>query len=164
MNYTYHTLYGFDIINLRFFTVYGERQRPDLAIRKFVDRILQGKSISVYGDGQTARDYTYFADIVQGVCSAIEYVRDHTGVLETFNLGNHNPVYLNQLIAIIGEASRVEPIIRYEEMKPGDVTVTYASIEKANRVLGYEPQTSMKQGIENFIAWFRQNTVSSTAQ
>ena len=164
MNYTYHTLYGFDIINLRFFTVYGERQRPDLAIRKFVDRIFQGKPISVYGDGQTARDYTYYADIVQGVCSAIKYVRDHTGVLETFNLGNHNPVYLNQLIAIIGEASRVEPMIRYEEMKPGDVTVTYASIEKANRVLGYEPQTSMKQGMENFIAWFRQNTVSNIVQ
>jgi nucleoside-diphosphate-sugar epimerase len=157
MNYTYHTLYNFDIVNLRFFTVYGERQRPDLAIHKFVHNILEGKPITIYGDGKTARDYTYYADIVKGVMTAIEYVDSNNNVWETFNLGNHKPVYLIDLIKTISGVSKAEPILIYEDMKPGDVNITYASIDRANKFLGYQPQVSLETGIRNFIKWYKKS-------
>lgn len=164
MNYTYHTLYGFDIINLRFFTVYGERQRPDLAIRKFVKLIFSGNPITIYGDGKTARDYTYYADIISGVVSAIDYIRDNSNVLETINLGNHNPVSLDQLIKTIGAAAKIDPVLTYEDMKPGDVMITYASIDKASQILGYKPETSLESGIENFISWYRRLAKANAVQ
>ncbi|MEO6347930.1 MAG: NAD-dependent epimerase/dehydratase family protein [Aquaticitalea sp.] len=159
MNYTYHSLYGFDIINLRFFTVYGERQRPDLAIHKFVHNILEGKPIKIYGDGKTARDYTYYADTVDGVLSAINYIETNSGVWDTFNLGNHNPVYLIDLINTISSVCKVDPILVFEDMKPGDVNITYASIEKAAKVLGYNPRVEIKTGIENFVKWYKEQLV-----
>jgi UDP-glucuronate 4-epimerase len=155
MNYTYHTLYGMDIVNLRFFTVYGERQRPDLAIHKFVRLILNKRPITIYGDGETARDYTYFADTIDGVIAAVEYINRNEGVLETINLGNHHPVSLKELVQAIVDATDVEAKIVYEQMKPGDVNITYASIEKARRLLGYNPNTSLEEGLCNFIQWYR---------
>ena len=155
MNHTYHSLYGLDIVNLRFFTVYGERQRPDLAIHKFVRLIMNGQPLTIYGDGETARDYTYYADTVDGIIAAIEYVKNNTGVLETFNLGNHSPVSLKELISAISEAAGIEPKLVYEKMKPGDVNITYASIDKAQKLLNYHPKTNLKEGLRNFIKWYK---------
>lgn len=157
MNYTYHTLYGFDIINLRFFTVYGERQRPDLAIHKFVKQIFDKKPITIYGDGSTARDYTYYADTVQGIMAAIDRVLSKGGLWETINLGNNSPVQLIDLVNAIGKAAGVEPVLVYEDMKPGDVNITYASIEKAKQILGYHPNTDLETGLARFITWYREN-------
>jgi UDP-glucuronate 4-epimerase len=155
MNYTYHCLYGLDIINLRFFTVYGERQRPDLAIHKFVRLLLSGQPITIYGKGDTARDYTYYADTVNGVVKAIEYIINNNGVWETFNLGNNRPVALIDLISAIAKAAGAEPKLQYEDMKPGDVNITYANIEKAGKILGYRPATSLEDGLKNFVHWYK---------
>lgn len=156
MNYTYHSLYHIDIINLRFFTVYGERQRPDLAIRKFVNNILNGLPITIYGDGNTARDYTYYADTVQGIISAIKYISTNSNVFEIFNLGNNRPVSLLELINTISKVTEVKPLLVYESMKPGDVNITYANIDKAKKVLGYHPAIELENGIRKFVSWFKE--------
>lgn len=156
MNYTYHTLYGFDIINLRFFTVYGERQRPDLAIHKFVRSIFDGRPITIYGDGKTARDYTYWSDTVAGVIAAIKYLQQHQDVWDTFNLGNHHPVYLLDLVQTISNAAGRQPVLVYENMKPGDVNITYANIDKAGEVLGYHPKVNLETGVRNFVKWYKE--------
>lgn len=161
MNYTYHHLYQLDIINLRFFTVYGERQRPDLAIHKFVKLILAGKPISLYGDGTTSRDYTYYSDTINGILASIRYVSQHTGLYDIINLGNNKPVYLSDLIEEIGSALQIKPVIQYEAMKQGDVNITYADIEKASNLLGYNPHVSLSTGIANFIEWYKQTYLRS---
>jgi UDP-glucuronate 4-epimerase len=155
MNFTYHSLYGFNIINLRFFTVYGERQRPDLAIRKFVDNIFKDKPITIYGDGSTARDYTYFADTVSGILAAITYVEQNEKVWEIINLGNHTPVKLIDLVHAIAHAAGKEPRLVYENPKPGDVDITFASIEKAKKMLNYLPETRLEEGLKNFVQWYQ---------
>lgn len=157
MNYTYHCLYDLDIVNLRFFTVYGERQRPDLAIRKFIYNIFNGKSIAVYGNGQSARDYTYISDIIDGIIAAINFVNSKNKVFETFNLGNSSPVSLKHLIDTIATITNFKPTLIYESSKPGDVDVTFADIEKAKNILGYNPKVELQVGIENFIHWFEKN-------
>jgi nucleoside-diphosphate-sugar epimerase len=159
MNHAYHSLYGLDIINLRFFTVYGERQRPDLAIRKFVKAIFEERPITIYGDGKTARDYTYYTDTVTGILSAVRYIEQNNGVLETFNLGNNQPVQLIDLVNTIGHAAGVKPLISYEDMKPGDVNITFANIDKAAQVLDYAPQTTLASGIGKFIQWYKNSFV-----
>jgi UDP-glucuronate 4-epimerase len=162
MNYTYHQLYNFDIINLRFFTVYGERQRPDLAIHKFVAKILKNEPIHLYGDGSTSRDYTYWADTVKGIIAAMQLVDTGTNIFEIINLGNNSPVTLQELVDNIGEVMQVKPQIVYEGKKPGDVDITYADISKAKKLLGYSPDTALKTGLANFLAWYLKinNTVS----
>jgi UDP-glucuronate 4-epimerase len=154
LNYTYHHLYHFDIINLRFFTVFGPRQRPDLAIHKFFAKINAGEPIEMYGDGHTARDYTYIDDTVSGVISAINYVTQKDTVYEIINLGNKTPIQLNDLIATIYETMNQEPNIIKQPMQPGDVDITFASIEKANRLLNYHPTTSLKNGLLKFKEWY----------
>jgi UDP-glucuronate 4-epimerase len=156
MNYTYHSLFGFDIINLRFFTVYGERQRPDLAIRKFVHNILAGTPITMYGDGSSARDYTYYSDTVNGILSGINYIIDHERVWEIVNLGNSSPVPLRELVNMIAEVTQEQPIFIYEDMKPGDVNITYADIEKGGRLLDYHPKVDLRTGISKFVEWYKQ--------
>jgi nucleoside-diphosphate-sugar epimerase len=155
MNYTYHVLYGFNIINLRFFTVFGERQRPDLAIHKFVRLLFSGKPITIYGDGKTARDYTYYTDTLQGILAAVNYVDQHDTVWQTLNLGNNSPVSLIDLVQTISEVAGIEPQLIYEDMKPGDVNITYANIDAAKKILGYKPTVSFETGITNFIRWFK---------
>ena len=155
MHHTYHSLYHFDIINLRFFTVYGERQRPDLAIHKFVRQVLEQQPITIYGDGSTARDYTYYADTVKGIQSAISYVMQHSNCWETVNIGNHSPVKLVDLVQAIGTATGVDPVLQFEPMKPGDVNITYAKIDKARTLFGYDPHTSLAAGLSKFVQWFR---------
>lgn len=154
MNYTAHHLYHMDIINLRFFTVYGPGQRPDLAIHQFVKKIANNQPLVLFGDGQTARDYTYIDDTVAGIYSALEYCLQNTNIYTTINLGNNNPVKLNDLVDIIYTAMGKEKNIDHVPMQPGDVDITYADISKATTWLNYKPATSLPEGIGKFIAWF----------
>lgn len=159
MCYTYTHLYGLTTLCLRFFTVYGPRQRPDLAIHKFTALIEAGKPIPVFGDGSMGRDYTYVDDIVSGVVASLEYTPQPKLPFEVFNLGNSNPVRLRELIAQLetatGKKARQEPL----PDQPGDVPITWANIDKAKRLLGYSPKTSMEQGLRNFVAWYRSSVV-----
>lgn len=154
MNYTFHHLYHIDIINLRFFTVYGPGQRPDLAIYKFVERITKGQPLVLFGNGETARDYTYIDDTVSGIFSALEYCLSNTGVYTTVNLGNNKPVILNELVDIIYAAMGKEKNISYEAMQAGDVDITFADITKAGNLLNYKPATGLRPGIKKFIDWY----------
>jgi nucleoside-diphosphate-sugar epimerase len=155
MNYTLHHLYDVDVINLRFFTVYGPGQRPDLAIHKFVEKIANNQSLVLFGDGETARDYTYVEDTVAGIYSALHYCLNNTSVYTTVNLGNNKPVKLNELVDIIYTEMGKEKKVLYEAMQPGDVDITFADISKASQLLNYKPATSMKEGIAKFIAWYQ---------
>ena len=156
MNYTYHHLYDFDIINARFFTVYGPRQRPDLAIHKFVDLISREQPIHMFGDGSSARDYTFIEDTVKGIVSGVDYLLKNENVIETINLGNQTPVSLLKLIkTIYAQLGKEENIIQ-EGMQEGDVNLTYANIEKAQKLLGYNPTVKLEDGIARFVEWYRQ--------
>jgi UDP-glucuronate 4-epimerase len=155
MGYTYAHLYGLTIICLRFFTVYGPRQRPDLAIHKFTALIEAGRPIPVYGDGSMGRDYTYVDDIVAGVMASLEYSPEAKVPFEVFNLGNCHPVRLTELIALLEAATGKKALQNHLPDQPGDVPITWANIDKAKRLLGYSPQTSMEQGLRNFVAWYR---------
>lgn len=157
MNYTFHHLYKADVVNLRFFTVYGPRQRPDLAIRKFVSRIEKNEPIVLFGDGSTARDYTFIEDTVTGIYQALLYCMENTGLYSTLNLGNHQPVTLMQLVEAIYEVMGKEKNIVFEAMQPGDVDITYADITKAASLLRYQPATSIHTGLAKFVEWYRQS-------
>ena len=157
MTHVYHKLNKMNVIMLRFFTVYGPKQRPDLAINKFTRLMLEDKEIPMYGDGTTSRDYTYIDDIVDGIIKSINYVEKNENVYEIINLGNSNPVSLKEMIITIGHALNIEPKIKQLPMQPGDVDKTYADITKAKKLLGYEPQTIFEEGIRKFIEWYRRN-------
>ena len=152
--YTYSKLYNIQVIALRFFTVFGPRQRPDLAIRKFIDLIKENKSIPVYGDGTTIRDYTYIDDIVDGIIGAINY---NDTPYEIINLGGGAPVSLNQMIETIEKALNKKAKIERLPIQPGDVNKTVASITKAKKLLNYNPKTSFENGIIKFIEWEKNN-------
>ena len=162
MNYTLHHLYHIDVINLRFFTVYGPGQRPDLAIHQFVKKIANNQPLVLFGDGETARDYTYVDDTVSGIYSALEYCLNNTGVYTTVNLGNNKPVKLNELVAIIYAAMGKEKNVIYQPMQAGDVDITFADITKAGELFNYKPATDMQEGIKKFIAWFRAGIIEGT--
>ena len=150
--HTYAHLYDMRIVCLRFFTVYGARQRPDLAIHKFAKLISEGKPIPVFGDGSTRRDYTYIDDVIAGVRAAIDY--DQT-TYEVINLGESRTVELRELIALIENELGTRAEIDRQPPQPGDVPQTFADISKARRLLGYNPQTQIENGIERFIEWFK---------
>lgn len=149
--YTYSHLYGINIVCLRFFTVYGPRQRPDLAIHKFAKLITEGKPIPVFGDGTTKRDYTYIDDIIQGVTAAIDYEQTP---FEVINLGESNTVELNYLIQLIEENLGKKAIIDKKPDQPGDVPMTYADVTRAKKLLNYNPKTNIEEGIREFTRWF----------
>ncbi len=155
MCYTYAHLYGMTTLCLRFFTVYGPRQRPDLAIHKFTALIEAGRPIPVYGDGSMGRDYTYVDDIVSGVISSLEYTPQSRLPFEIFNLGNSHPVRLAELIAQLEAATGKKAQQDRLPDQPGDVPITWANIDKAKRLLGYSPKISTEQGLQNFVAWYR---------
>lgn len=155
MCYTYAHLYALTNVCLRFFTVYGPRQRPDLAIHKFTALIEAGKPIPVYGDGSMGRDYTYVDDIVAGVMASLEYAVDSKLPFEIFNLGNCHPVRLSELIALLETATGKKALQQRLPLQPGDVPITWANIDKAKRLLRYSPQTSMEQGLRKFVDWYR---------
>jgi UDP-glucuronate 4-epimerase len=154
MNYTYHHLYNFDILNLRFFTVYGPKQRPDLAIHKFVKLIAAGKAVEMYGDGSSARDYTYIDDIVLGIQKSMEYVLSKDHIYEIINIGNNSPITIKYLISIIHELMGKPENILMLPMQPGDVNTTYSDISKARNILNYNPSTDIRSGLKKFIDWY----------
>lgn len=150
--HTYAHLYGVRCVALRFFTVYGARQRPDLAIHKFARLICEGRPIPVFGDGTTRRDYTYVDDIIAGVCAAINY---DASAFEEINLGESRTVELRELIALLEEKLGRGAIIDRQPPQPGDVPQTFADISKARRLLGYDPKTQIEEGIRRFVEWFK---------
>lgn len=153
--HTYHHLYKMDMILLRFFTVYGERQRPDLAIHKFTKMIFAETPIPFYGDGTTRRDYTYIKDIVDGVEKSIRYVKENNSVYEILNLGESKTISLKEMVETISEVVGKKAIINQLPMQPGDVKQTYADISKAQKMIGYAPTMDFRKGIERFVAWYK---------
>ena len=151
--FTYHSLHNLKVCCLRFFTVYGPRGRPDMAIANFTRLIDQDKPIPVYGDGNSKRDYTYIADIVKGVLSAT----DAEFNFEIINLGSNNPIQLTKLISLIGKNLGKQPKIENLPEQQGDVPFTFADISKANKLLGYQPSVSIEEGIKNFVLWYKNN-------
>ena len=151
--HTFAHLYGIRMVCLRFFTVYGARQRPDLAIRKFSKLILEGKPIPVFGDGSTRRDYTYVDDIIQGVRASIDY--DKT-IYEIFNLGESQTIELRELIQLLEKNLGKEAIIDRKPLQPGDVPCTFSDVSKARDLLGYNPTTKIEDGIRKFSEWILQ--------
>ena len=151
LGHVYYHVYGMDIVMLRFFTVYGPRQRPDLAIYKFSSLIEQGKPIPVFGDGSTARDYTFVTDTLDGILAC---TRKEFG-FEIFNLGESECVTLSRLIELLESSIGRKAVINRLPNQPGDVPLTYADISKAQRLLNYEPKVKIEAGIEKFVAWFR---------
>jgi UDP-glucuronate 4-epimerase len=149
--YTYSHLYNLPVACLRFFTVYGPRQRPDLAIRKFIDLMLRGQPITLYGDGSTSRDYTFVEDTVSGILASCH----HNSLYDIFNLGNSSPVSLRILVSTLEELLQTRAEIRWEPDQPGDVPITFADISKARANLGYEPRTPLADGLRRFIEWYR---------
>ena len=158
---TFSHLYDIRTVCLRFFTVYGPRQRPDLAIHKFTRMIFEGNPIPVFGDGGTRRDYTYVSDIIQGLRAAIDY---SDSMFEIFNLGESETVRLDELIAAIESALGREAMIDRQPEQPGDVPVTFAKISKARRLLGYNPSVKIKEGIPKFVEWFLQQQSNNRNQ
>ncbi len=159
--HTYSHLFDIRTICLRFFTVYGARQRPDLAIHKFSKLISEGKPIQMFGDGTTRRDYTYIDDIIQGVRAAIDY---DASMHEVFNLGESETTGLNRLIELLEQSLDLHAEIDRQPMQPGDVPITFADISKAKRLLNYDPKTKIEEGIPKFVEWFRQKNRPQSAE
>ena len=149
--FTYHYLYGIPVSCLRFFTVYGPRQRPEMAIHLFARKIMNGELITLYGDGSSRRDYTYIDDIIDGVIRSL----DRPQSFEIFNLGESRTVGLSEMVSILEDAIGREANITFEPDQPGDVPVTYADVTKAVRVLGYEPSVPIEEGIRLFVTWLK---------
>ena len=159
--HTYAHLYGIRSVCLRFFTVYGPRQRPDLAIHKFARLISAGLPIPVFGDGTTRRDYTFVDDIIAGVRAAIDYVGDsQKSAYEVINLGESRTVELRELISLLEQELGMEAKIDRQPLQPGDVPQTFADITKARQLLGYDPQTQIEDGIKKFVEWFREQKIA----
>jgi len=148
-------LHGFRAAALRFFTVYGPRQRPDLAIHAFARRLAQGLPLTLYGDGSQARDYTYSDDIVRGVLAAVDWTAAAPVGMDIFNVGGARPVPLRALVGVLAGAMGVEPRLEWAPLPPGDVRRTFADLEKSRRVLGYDPRMPLEDGIARFVTWFR---------
>ena len=151
LGHVYSHLYNIRFLALRFFTVFGPRQRPDLAIHKFMRLISEGNDITLYGDGTSRRDYTYVQDIVDGIVSAIHYEKS---LYEIINLGNNQTIELLELVDAIGEASGLKVSKKFGPEQPGDVHQTWASIEKAKELLNYNPDYSLKLGLRKFVEWY----------
>jgi len=149
--YSYHHLYGMNIACLRIFTAYGPRQRPEMAIHKFTRLIDRGEKIPIYGDGSSRRDYTYIDDLMEGIRAVVQR---HSG-FEIYNLGESQTTTLRELIDLIEDALGKKANLEWLESQPGDVSVTYADISKANRLLGYQPKVKMEEGIRRFVEWYQ---------
>ena len=155
--YTYSHLHRLSIVCLRFFTAYGPRQRPDLAIHKFFALLEAGSPIPFFGDGSSGRDYTYVSDIVSGILAALDYAHPQTAAIpfDVFNLGNSHPVTLAELVSALERVSGRKATLDKQPLQPGDVPLTWASIAKAGRLLGYKPATPLEEGLRRFAEWYR---------
>ena len=154
LGHVYHSLYGIDMIQLRFFTVYGPRQRPDLAIHKFTKLISENKEIPFYGDGNTARDYTYIDDIIDGILKSIDYLEKNSDIYEIINLGENEVVTLTEMMSEIEKNLNKTAIRKILPLQPGDVQKTSADITKAQNLIGYKPVTNFQNGTKKFVEWF----------
>ncbi len=150
----YYSLYKIDTVQLRFFTVFGPRQRPDLAIHKFTNKILNSEPIPLFGDGNTYRDYTYIEDIVDGIVKSVEYLIKNKNVYEIINIGGRNAISLNEMVKAIEKSLKKKAIIDKLPQQPGDVKRTFADITKAKKLLNYSPKTDFYSGIDKFINWY----------
>lgn len=159
LGHVYHSLYNIDIIQLRFFTVYGPRQRPDLAIHKFSKLIYNGQEIPSYGDGSTARDYTFINDIIDGILKSINYLENNSKVHEIINLGESEVITLNEMISTLENTLNIKAKINKLPLQPGDVKLTNADISKAKALLNYQPRTNFQSGIKIFMEWFLRNRI-----
>lgn len=148
---TYHRIYGLPVVCLRFFTVYGPRQRPEMAIHHFAKLIDSGLEAPLFGEGNSERDYTYIDDIIQGILAAMEVPCS----FEVFNLGNSKTTTLMELVTLIGETMGKQPRLKKMPVQPGDVPRTWADLSHSNRVLGYRPRVDVKEGIKRFVDWYR---------
>ena len=156
MAFTAHHLNALDVTCLRFFTVYGPRQRPDLAIHKFTAAIARGESIKMFGDGSTERDYTFVSDVVDGTLEALDWTgAKGAGESRPFNIGGGGRVRLDRLIALIGEALGVAPRIERAPMQAGDVVLTAADLSRSAAELGYRPKVGIEEGIRKFVTWYK---------
>jgi len=149
-------LWGLRCAALRYFTVFGPRQRPDLAIHKFTRLMVEQKPLTLFGDGTQSRDYTYWSDIVAGTVAAARWTADAPVGVEYFNLGGAHPVPLARLVTVIADALDLEPRTEWHAMQPGDVQHTSADVSKAERVLGYQPTTGLVEGVASFVDWYRE--------
>lgn len=154
LGHVYHSLYEIDMIQLRFFTVYGPRQRPDLAIHKFTKLISENKEIPFYGDGTTARDYTYIDDIIDGILKSIDYLEKNSGIYEIINLGENEVVTLSEMLSEIEKNLNKTAIRKILPLQPGDVQKTCADISKARNLIDYNPTTNFQNGTKKFVEWF----------
>lgn len=154
LGHVYFNLYRINQIHLRFFTVYGPRQRPDLAIHKFTELISKGEAIPYFGDGNTSRDYTYITDIVEGILSAIDYLQKSESIYEILNLGGDKVVSLDEMICEIERNLGKKALKDQRDPQPGDVVQTWADLSLSAKILGYRPKTSFQNGIKNFVEWF----------
>lgn len=153
--HTYHHLCGMNVVCLRFFTVYGPRQRPDLAIHKFAKLIMEGKPIPYFGSGTAARDYTHIEDIVEGIVKASEFLDTERKAYEIINLGSAKPVSLKEMVEVLEEAIGISVEFNMLSVQPGDVEKTFANINKAKVMLGYSPSKNLREGIKTFVEWLR---------
>lgn len=152
--HVYHHLYKIDMIQLRFFTVYGPRQRPDLAIHKFTKLISENQEVPFYGDGSTARDYTFVEDIIDGILKSVQYLETHDEVYEIINLGESEVITLNEMVSTIENTLGKKAVRKSLPMQPGDVNKTNADISKAKSLIGYQPVTNFQNGMKIFVEWF----------
>ena len=157
LGHVYYSLYNIDMIQLRFFTVYGPRQRPDLAIHKFSKMMMNNEEIPFYGDGSTARDYTFIDDIIDGILKSINYLEANKNVYEILNLGESEVITLNEMVNTLEKNLDKKAIKKYLPLQPGDVQKTNAEISKAMTLIGYKPATSFQNGIKIFVEWFLRN-------
>lgn len=157
LGHVYHHLYGIDLVFLRFFTVFGPRQRPDLAIHKFTKLISENQEIPFYGDGSTARDYTYIEDIVEGVMQSLMHVQKNSPVYEILNLGESQVVTLHEMVEGIERELGKTALKNHLPLQPGDVQKTNANIKKAEKLIHYSPKTNYQNGIKKFVEWFLRN-------
>ena len=166
--HTFHHLYGMSVHCLRFFTVFGPRQRPDLAIHKFARLMAAGRPLPLYGDGSTARDYTYVSDTVEGVVRSIDLLieasKSGRPAFEVINLGRSDAVTLKELVDALSGALGIEPTIEWMPMQPGDVTITCASDVRARSILGFEPRVDLETGLARFVEWFRAGSASESSE
>ncbi len=150
--YTYHSLYKISIFCFRFFTVYGPRQRPEMAIHKFTRQILNGEQIEIYGNGSSSRDYTYIDDVISGVVNSLDRIKG----FEIINLGNSNTIKLIDLVRLIETVTGEKANLKFINRQPGDVFMTYADIRKARKMLKYFPETNINEGLTKFIRWYKE--------
>ena len=160
MAYLYYKNYGIKVIMLRFFTVYGPGQRPDLAIHKFAGKLKYNEKISIYGDGKTGRDYTYIDDIIAGITASIKFINKKNECYEIFNLGNNRVITLMEMVKIMEKISGYKADLEFCDFQKGDMPMTYADISKAKKLLGYSPKTDFEDGIEKFFEWFEKKEES----